>query len=245
MFRPIEAAADRVLPGVTERRAATVAAGGVLVILAVANVMSNVIIPDWAYVPWNLLVAGLCLLVGRRLLTSDQLGLAENRRGLRWGAVLALGMVVILLVGLALPLTRGLFTDDRVGDSVAMLLYHPFLRIPLGTVVLEEIAFRSVLPGLLALRWGVFRASLAASAAFGLWHILPATKLVTRNASAASTFGDSTVGQVAAVALAVFGATLAGLWFSWLRYRSRSVVTTMVAHTSSNSLGYLFAWFVR
>ena len=56
-----------------------------------------------------------------------------------------------------MPAVNELFEDRRVSTGVATLLYQAVVRIPLGTVLLEEIAFRSVLPALLATRLGVLR----------------------------------------------------------------------------------------
>jgi CAAX protease family protein len=59
-----------------------------------------------------------------------------------------------------------------VAESGWALAYHACVRIPLGTVVLEEVAFRSVLPALAARRYGISGGVLIASALFGLWHVL-------------------------------------------------------------------------
>ena len=45
--------------------------------------------------------------------------------------------------------------------------------MPLGTVLLEEVAFRGVLWGLLAHMDGPRVATLVSHSLFGLWHILP------------------------------------------------------------------------
>jgi hypothetical protein len=59
--------------------------------------------------------------------------------GLRLGAAAAAALVVVLIVVAALPATRDLFADRRVDPhSVTLLLYHTLVRIPLGTVVLED-----------------------------------------------------------------------------------------------------------
>jgi hypothetical protein len=51
-----------------------------------------------------------------------------------------------LLIGALLPATRRVFLDRRVRHaSVGAAAYQVLLRIPVGTVLLEEIAFRGVL----------------------------------------------------------------------------------------------------
>jgi membrane protease YdiL (CAAX protease family) len=37
---------------------------------------------------------------------------------------------------------------------------------------------------------------------------------------------------------------IAGFWFCWIRYRARSILATILAHTASNSIGYTIAYFV-
>ncbi|MEI2703694.1 MAG: CPBP family intramembrane glutamic endopeptidase [Ilumatobacteraceae bacterium] len=225
--------------------------GAVVGLLAVSNVMSNRVLPGWTgwtgwlYVPWNLAVAGGCLWLAHGHVTTHQLGLVQWRRGWRWGLALSAATAGVLVVGAALPGIRDAFRDGRVHDGVWALVYNTVLRIPFGTVVLEEVAFRSVLPALIAVRVGVLRACIAASVLFGLWHVLPALGLTTANDSVSSAFGRGPDGQVIAVVFAVAGTALAGLWFCWLRYRSASLLTTVLAHVASNSLSYAIAWVVR
>jgi membrane protease YdiL (CAAX protease family) len=118
------------------------------------------------------------------------------------------------------------------------------VRIPLGTAVLEETAFRAVLPGLFAHRWGVLRGSIAASVCFGFWHVLPALNLNEVNPTAARIFGDGAGGVAAAVVFGVVGTAIAGLWWCWIRYRAGSVLATIIAHVASNSVAYTIAFVV-
>ena len=110
--------------------------------------------------------------------------------------------------------------------------------------MLEEVAFRAVLPGLFALRLGVLRGAIAASICFGLWHVLPALSLNEVNPTATKVFGDGSAGVAAAVVFAVVGTTIAGLWWCWIRTRARSVLATMIAHVGTNSIAYLIAHLV-
>lgn len=224
------------------RRAVLVA---VVVVLIGSNVMSNRVLPVWMYVPWNLLVAAVCLWLGSRVVDRRQMGLTRWRVGLRWGLALLAATIVVLALTVAVPAGRDLFRDTRAQASVAALLYHAVVRIPLGTALVEELAFRAVLPALVAVRHGVVRGSIVASALFGLWHVLPAIGLDERNQSAAHAFGHGPSGTVAIVVFAVAGTTLAGLAWCWLRYRSGSVLTTVLAHVATNSLAYTVAWLVR
>ena len=100
------------------------------------------------------------------------------------------GLIGLTVVGIgfgiamAVPDLRTLFDDGRLGTlGLGTLLWVTLVRIPLGTVLLEEVAFRGVLPALFGggerWRWGPV---LATSALFGLWHVLPSLAL-TQNAA--------------------------------------------------------------
>lgn len=225
-------------PGLTSAIVAVVA------LLAFVNLMSNRVLPAAAYVPWNFTAAVVITLVAKRYVTNGQLGLGEWMRGVRFGMVLVVVTTGVLLMGLAMPAVNKLFQDGRVGGGVVTLLYQAIIRIPIGTVVLEEMAFRSVLPAMFAARSTVVRASVFASVLFGLWHVLPALHINTVNPVARNVFGSGAGGKAAAVAFAVVGTTLAGLWLCLIRYRSRSIITSMLGHVATNSVGYTIAWLV-
>lgn len=213
--------------------------------LVVANVMSNRVLPHWLYIPWNLGVVVALVVTARRFgLTDAELGWHRWRRGALIGGGLAAITAAVLLMGLAMPAVRDLFDDDRVDGRVGLMLYHVLVRIPLGTVLLEEVAFRSVLPAAAAQRWGIRRGSVVASVLFGLWHVLPALGLGDVNPVFEDLFGSGAGGTVAAVAFAVVGTTIVGLLWCALRYWSDSVLTTIIAHVSSNSIAYFLAWEV-
>jgi membrane protease YdiL (CAAX protease family) len=218
--------------------------GAVLLVLAVANVVSNRVLPTWAYVPWNLAVAAAIVWIARRMVGWDDLGFREWRRGAAWGLVLLVLTTGVLLLALAMPAFNDMYHDRRVSGGTAEWLYQAFVRIPLGTAVLEETAFRAVLPALFAHRWGVLRGSVAASVCFGLWHVLPALSLNEVNPTATKVFGHGAGGVAVAVVFAVVGTAIAGLWWCWIRYRSRSVLATMIAHVASNSVAYTIAYAV-
>ena len=218
---------------------------GVLVVLAIANVMSNRVIPDWAYVPWNLTVAAVIVVLARRAVTDEEMGFTQWRRGAAWGLTLFVLTAGVLLVGLLMPAFNEMFHDRRVEGGVWTWLYQAFIRIPFGTAVLEEVAFRAVLPALFALRWGVLRGCIVASVWFGLWHVLPAWNLSEVNPVAERLLGDGLAGQLAGLAFAVVGTMVAGLWWCWIRYRSGSVLATVIGHVASNSVAYTIAFLVN
>lgn len=215
--------------------------------LAGVNVVSNRVVDARWYVPWAV-ASAVVLLAFARLVdhrTWDELGLDRRNvgRGLRWGAVLIGVVLVVYLVGVAIPATRDLFRDDRVkGWSLGRTLDAALIRVPFGTVLLEEIAFRGVLPAMVAARTTRRVAVAVAAVSFGLWHILPAAGLGHRNPVAQGAIG-SAPGWIP-VALAVVSTAAVGVWFWWLRHRSRSLIAPMALHWATNALGYVFAYFV-
>lgn len=198
--------------------------------------------PIW-YVPVNLLATAILLAVGFWLgLTRGELGLGSDRirEGLRLGGLVALGAAAILAVGAALPLSRPLFDDARTaGIGIGLLAYRGLIRIPLGTALLEEVAFRGVLFSAWRRVQSPVAAAVGSSVIFGLWHVRPAIDLLVENDLAAGGWPRS-----AAVAGAVGGTALAGLLFCWLRVRSGSLLAPYVAHAAVNSLATLVAFVV-
>lgn len=217
---------------------------GVLALLIVANLISNVVAPSWAYVPWNLAVAAGVVWIAHHVVTPAEMGFTRWASGARWGAALFALTTAVLLVATLIPVFDELYHDSRVDDSVVSWAYQTFVRIPLGTAVLEEVAFRAVLPALFAVRWGVLRGCLLASLWFGLWHVLPAWDLNEINPVAERWLGDGVAGTAAGIVFAVSGTMVAGLWWCWVRYRSGSILSTVLGHVATNSVAYTIAFVV-
>ncbi|AEA25023.1 Abortive infection protein [Pseudonocardia dioxanivorans CB1190] len=214
----------------------------VITILAASNVVSNRLWPE-AYIPWNLAVAALLVVVARGCgVTWADLGLsrATVRRGLGVGAIAFAAVAVLYLVALAIPATREAFQDSRAAGPLGAMLFAALIRIPLGTAVLEEVAFRGVLPGLVGGSW--WRRTLVSSGLFGLWHVLPSIGMAGANAAVAASVGGW--GTVATCAAAVVGTAAAGVLLSAWRRWGGHLVTPVLAHVATNSLGVLIAWWV-
>lgn len=216
-----------------------------VVVLVVANVLNGVLAAVW-YVPVCVVAAALLVLIARRSgYTWDDLGLgrAAARRGLRWGLVLVGAVLVILSVGLALPFTREAFLDERAaGLSSVELVYRVLVRVPLGTVLLEEIAFRGVLWAMVRRRCGPVWATVVSSVLFGLWHVQPSRGLTRANAAAQAVFGAGQVGIALSVTAAVVGTALAGALLCELRRRSGSLIPPVLLHGTLNGASYALAW---
>jgi membrane protease YdiL (CAAX protease family) len=219
----------------------------VIAVLAAVQVWGNRLTAGW-YVPLCAATTAVLLLIAwwDGLTWADLgLGAACARRGLRWGLVLVGAVLVVYLLGLALPFTRDAFQDERAaGLTSEQLVFRVLVRVPLGTVLLEEIAFRGVLWGMVVRRRGPTWATASSSVLFGLWHVEPARGLTRANAAAEAIFGSGRTGVALSVAAAVVGAALVGVLFCELRRRSGSLIPPVALHCALNSAGYALAWAV-
>lgn len=147
--------------------------------------------------------------------SAAELGWRTAGQGLRWGTVSAALPVAAYTVMLAVPpVRRRMAAGARRADHTEWVFVH----IPFGTVLAEELLFRSVLYALArraSRRW--HRA--LTSVAFGLWHVVPARRA-----------GDSVPGTVVLTALS-------GVVFDELRRRTGSVVAPMLLHLAINAGG--------
>ncbi|OZD71579.1 CPBP family intramembrane metalloprotease [Rhodococcus sp. 05-340-1] len=141
--------------------------------------------------------------------SAAELGLRNTAAGLKWGAAAAAVPVLGSTVVAAVPALR-----RRVRPSEDELAEWVLFRIPVGTVVTEELLFRGVLDAASPALSPIF---------FGLWHIHPARAA-----------GDTVLGTVAATAAA-------GVVFSWLRARSGSVLAPALLHYFLNASGAVLA----
>lgn len=160
------------------------------------------------------------------------------------GTTLAVVVASVIVVAALVPATRDLFVDDRAGGAgIAGLLYQAVVRIPLGTAVFEEVAFRGVLLALFLRTMSPLRAVSWSSVLFGLWHVVPAWESLGGNDAAAGVTADG-FGRAVGILGAVVATTIAGYLFCWLRLRADSLVSPLVAHVSTNSLAFTAAYFV-
>lgn len=199
-------------------------------------------LPGWSYVPVNLAAGAALVVVARRGgATADDLAVRRDGLGpgVALGALLAGIILVGILLGALLPATRGWFEDDRAaGIGVPGLLYQVLLRIPVGTALFEEVAFRGVLVGLGRRIWSRHRGTTAAATLFGLWHIAPSLTFAGANPTA----GDLPAPLVVAVAVAA--TALAGWVLTHLRDRRRSLAVPVVVHAAANMAAFTAAWVI-
>src|SRR3712207_6018215 len=215
-----------------------VVSGAVVAVLAVVNVVDHTLHPPW----WARALTGAGLLAWARLegLTWSQLGLGRDRlgAGCRW-ALGAIGVVGgVYVVGVLLPPTRPAFQDVRYDLPLPEALHTAFVAIPLGTVLLEEIAFRSVLWGVLARHLRPWQVLVTTSVLFGFWHVIPALRVGETNRGVAEAVGGA--GRGVLVAGPVAPTTVGVLFLGERRRGGGSVRAPGGAHGATNALGGLF-----
>jgi membrane protease YdiL (CAAX protease family) len=233
-----------VQPPESSRRRSAWALGLTVAALALANVVRSTIVPGGVHLAFNVgLAVAMCLAALRSGLTAEELGVSRRhvRSGLLWGAGAAAVVAAAVAVAALAPSLRDLLDDPRAEVSLGQLLYQVKIRIPLGTVVLEEVAFRGVVLALLVHLTDVRRAILLSSVLFGVWHALPAWLSVD---DGAGTIGSSSTSGVVVVAATVAATTVAGIVFALLRVRSRSLVAPMLAHLATNTIPLTAAWVI-
>jgi membrane protease YdiL (CAAX protease family) len=220
-----------------------VSSGALVVALAAINVTDHLLHPPW----WVRALEGAGLLAWARLerLSWSQLGLGRDRlkSGCRW----ALGAIAVVagvyVVGVLQPSIRPAFQDVRYDLPLSAALHTVFVVIPLGTVALEEIAFRSVLWGFLGRHMSEWRVLLTTSVLFGFWHVIPALRVGETNRGVSDAVGAA--GSWVLLAGTVALTTVGGLVFGEMRRRSGHVLAGAGAHWATNALGVLFgliAW---
>ncbi len=212
--------------------------------LVVANLLNNRFAPR-AYVLTSLAATVLLLAVFRlagRSWADAGLGRDGLARGAWWALVLTVLVALGLLAGAVLPATRRVFLDRRVRRAgVGAAAYQVLVRIPVGTVLLEEVAFRGVLYGLVRDAYGTAWATTVSCLLFGLWHVLPARELPRLNPVADRTFRTR---PALVVPAAVVVTALAGVVLCEVQRRSGSLLAPVALHWAVNAFGYLTAFLV-
>src|SRR5215831_7629161 len=174
-------------------------------------------------------------------LTPADLGLGRGRwlpgrAGCRLAATVAAGWLLIAVV----PVTRPLLGDKRIKSLDARdVAYQALVRIPVGTALWEEIAFRGLLQAALRRVMPRTAAIAVTSCVFGVWHIRPTLQGLRAN-GLAGTRGRALAGVTAGVAVTTAG----GVLFSWLRERSGSLTAPILLHVATNSGGLVTAMAV-
>lgn len=208
----------------------------VTVALALYNNVANLWPPfnGMLYVPANIVASAALVAVAVTGLGLDAADVGVSSpsptdalTGLLLGGLLSAPLLVLASTRRGAPLVADARVRHLRGRALA---YQVLVRVPLGTALLEELAFR----GVLFAAWrdaGIVTATVVSSVVFGLWHVAPAATMVRLNAPAAarSFLVRSVAGTVVVTALA--GAALV-----WLRVETGSLLAPFALHASLNSL---------
>lgn len=144
--------------------------------------------------------------------------------GLRWGSAVAAPVVLAVAAGTVIRPVRAGMAERTLPASAGHWL---LLRIPVGTVWTEEVAYRAALGTAAKRAFGAPGGRLVAAAVFGLSHV--------PDARAAGESVPATVLVTAA----------AGWAFDWLYVKSGSLAAPMLAHLAVNEAGAVGALAVQ
>ena len=165
-------------------------------------------------------------------LTPADLGLRRDRlrAGLRLGSAAAAPVVAAFGLAALTPAIRPLLNDQRIAElNRRQLAYHVLVRIPVGTVAWEEIAFRGVLQAALRRVLAEPAATAVGSAVFGLWHIRPTAEALAVNRLAAGRGA-----RITAVTAVAAGTAGAGALLAVMRERYGSLAAPVLLHLAAN-----------
>jgi len=217
-------------------------------LLAAYNVARTLWIPE----SWQLLTnVGVALLIGAiawwSSVDTTELGLHRDHHplGAIWGGG-ALLLVMAVVVGFALVSevrgsSQGALDDPRLQVPFLDMVYEVAFNTPLGTVVLEEFAFRGLLLALFLRHTSMWRSVLWSSLLFGAWHILPTLTTAASN-GAMEQLASTPAGLVLVVIGNVLSTAIAGAVFAYLRLRSGSLLAPALAHLATNDISYVVGW---
>jgi membrane protease YdiL (CAAX protease family) len=166
------------------------------------------------------------LAAGLVAVTRASLGMRPPARwaGVRLGLAAASAAAVGVAVTTASPRVRAAMAERELPVPPSTWLA---LRIPLGTVLSEEAAYRAALGTVAADAFGSHAGRLLQATAFGLSHVYDARA----------------TGEPVGATVLVTG--LAGWLFGWLAERSGSLAAPMLAHLAINEAGAVAALAVQ
>ena len=180
-----------------------------------------------------LLVISIAMLAN---LTWDSIGLSKD--SLAKGFIFALPFIATIVIGAiaVFIFNSEIFQDERYKQGSRLVLFTIFITIPFFTVLIEELAFRGVLFGMLQTVVSQNYAIIASSLSFGVWHVFSANGL----SSAAI---PQSIPKALVVLAVIVATSIAGVFFTWLRIRSGSLITPILVHWAINSTGVVMAYF--
>ena len=176
------------------------------------------------------LAAALLAVAGAAGLSCAELGLGDVGADALWSAAAAVAVVVLAYtIVVLLPATRRALLDPRFRLPPGAALRTALVGVPLATVLLEQVAFRAVLWGVLAREYGAGWATGVSALLFGLWHVPPRARQLR--------------GRWLAVLGTVVFTALAGVALAGLRHAGGGLLAPVALHWAANGLGVLAsAW---
>lgn len=199
--------------------------------LAAVVVVRSTLLPSGTHFAFHCLVIVGLFLGARRLgLGATDLGLARStwRAGARDGAIAFALVATVVGVGAFLADVD----DSRIDVSLGSMLLRVLVVIPIGTVLMEELAFRGVLLAAARRATSTWRAVLVSSLAFGAWHVVTAWN---------SSTGDTPL-RIGAVVGTVVVTGAAGAAFCWLRLWRHSLLVPIGVHLATNAAAFAATW---
>jgi len=113
--------------------------------LGVTAFLVDSVISAWAYPLFNTVAAAALIAVALTAgATRAAIGLTLGRRTIIAAAIGLTSVTAVLAVAWMLPYTRDVFTSSPAASiTSADLIWALLVRVPFGTVLLEEVAFRT------------------------------------------------------------------------------------------------------
>lgn len=211
-------------------------------LIAGHNIAQNSIFNDRNYVGANVVVTA--ALVGLGVSSGStlaEMGLCARLTPKDWRVATTAAWACALTTAAAVshPVSRTIFRDERArGDGARVILEKVIVRFPLGTALFEEVAFRGVLPRLLAN--SNVAGHVLSSILFALWHVIPTARVLR-----GSPLHQNTSNPKQAVAVGSIAAGLGGSVLAATRSRSGTVALPWMLHSIFNIITYLggvIAW---
>lgn len=180
------------------------------------------------------LVIGVAVLAKLNL---ESVGLAKESLGK--GVMYALPFMTIIILGALAVffINPEIFKDERYNQGSQAMFYTILVTLPLATVIIEELAFRGVLFGTLQSVVTQNYAIIVSSLGFGIWHVFGASGV-----NAGSISSTIVIPKLVLVIGVILATSIAGVFFTWLRIKSGSLITPILVHWTINATGVVLAF---
>jgi membrane protease YdiL (CAAX protease family) len=194
------------------------------------------------YVWLNLGVLVLVWILCRRYLhlTFSDMGIAKQNLGKSILYGVGLSALVVLPFMVLLWILPGVGFEPRTPrlETIArdIFWWRILVRIPIGTAFFEEMLFRGIFYGYLMKKMSHAKTIWISSLFFGFWHIVPAYRVVSQDLQL-----TSPPLFIGVWLLLLLGSVVGGILFAWIRYRTRNIAGSVLAHALINVLSLIGA----